>query len=64
MSEQQTAEQVVTKKKLSAREAERARDLADALDEAFMWDRTPQGHDYWKEVFNHLMSIAGSGERE
>lgn len=33
-------------------------ELADALYNAFIWDFSPQGTDYWKEVYDNLMEMA------
>lgn len=33
---------------------------AAELDRAFWWDDTPQGFDYWKDVYHNLIEIADS----
>jgi hypothetical protein len=32
--------------------AEEADSVCDALAQAFVWEKSPQGHDYWESIFN------------
>lgn len=32
------------------------RSLSDALTSAFLWESTPEGHDYWHSLFLKLIS--------
>ena len=38
--------------------AEPTRKAAAALAEAFCWDGTKEGHDYWLAIYEHLLDIA------
>lgn len=31
---------------------------ADMLEHAFLWDKTPMGHDYWASVYENLIELA------
>jgi hypothetical protein len=33
---------------------------ADAIEEAFVWDETPQGYEYWDGVFRALRQMAAT----
>jgi len=47
--------------RLTLRNRRNAKKLAKDLSEAFVWENTPQGHDYWSEVRRNLMLIANGG---
>jgi len=32
--------------------ADESDSICDALSQAFVWDKSPQGHDYWEAIFN------------
>jgi hypothetical protein len=32
--------------------ADEADSVCDALVQAFIWEKSPQGHDYWEAIFN------------
>lgn len=32
--------------------ADEASSIPDALQAAFIWEKSPQGHDYWEAIFN------------
>lgn len=40
------------------------RGVAENLITAFCWARTPQGHEYWFEVYNNLCALANQQEAE
>jgi hypothetical protein len=37
---------------------ERVMTVADMLQHAFLWDKTPEGHDYWASVYENLVNLA------
>lgn len=37
---------------------ERAKEAASNLAAAFQWDKSTEGRDYWKEVYDRLHAIA------
>lgn len=37
--------------------------ICDALLCAFYWDQTPQGHDYWEDIFNAYEADESSGDK-
>lgn len=32
--------------------SDEADSICDALSQAFVWDKSPQGHDYWEAIYN------------
>lgn len=47
-----------SRSRLSPNDRLRARQVSDNLEEAFCWELTPQGHEYWSEVFHNLRRLA------
>lgn len=39
-------------------DAQRTKDVAYDLTAAFVWRETPQGQEYWRQVFLNLESVA------
>lgn len=43
---------------------EEARRAADALDSAFTWSESKEGHAYWRSIHNRLLEIAATPKSE
>ena len=49
----------ITKPPLSERDRQRCSEVAESLSEAFCFDQSPQGYEYWDAVRNQLRNLAG-----
>ena len=41
---------------------EKCRKTADMLNDAFVWEQTPEGHEYWSKVCRKLRRMANDSE--
>lgn len=47
-------------KKLEVHDIEQLEQAAEGVFNSFWWESTEEGHDYWAEVYEKLLSIANS----
>lgn len=52
----------MTTERLTKKEAERIRKIAEKISNAFLWDRTKEKYEYWEKVNDALHRIADKGE--
>jgi hypothetical protein len=50
------------KMKLTQEQRDRCASTATALADAFLWNKSPEGGEYWGGIYKRLMTLAEKGE--